>query len=82
MNERFHAIYLWAVAADRDGRVEQTVLQSYHDGTLLYELSKCRRTREDIIPFSRGGPIGVRGHSWLVKKLFGVVVYSKENKGA
>lgn len=82
LNERVHAIYLWAIAGDKDGKVVETSLKHYQEGTLLYDLSKRRQIRTDVIPFTRGGPIGVGGHSWAVKTFFDVDVYQKPKSDA
>ena len=78
--DKLHVNGLWALAADRAGRVAAQDVELYQRGTMLYELARRRRdNRDHVIPLSRGGPMIVSGHSYFVDKLFGVKVYQNIN---
>jgi len=75
-----HVFNLWTLAADRNtGLVSKRDFEMFQQGTLLEELAKRRRVRGrdggNVMPFVRGGPIWVGGHSFFVGKMFGVEVY-------
>lgn len=73
--DRMHVMGLWALAADKQGRLSSNDIRKFQKGTMLFELEKRRKDRSDVLPLRRGGPISVAGHSWFVEKLFGVKVY-------
>lgn len=75
------AVGLWALAAGvGSGRIEGRDVVSFQRGTLLGEIERRRKGREEVLPLWRGGPISVAGHSWFVKRLFGVDVYRVDGK--
>ena len=78
--DRGDVLSLWALAADtRSDLVKREDVEEFQRGTLLQRLAERRRTgRQDVLPFYRGGPISVAGHSWLVGKLLGVKVYAED----
>lgn len=70
------AVGVWSLAADvKSGLVSGQDVVAFQRGTLLHEIEKRRKDREQVLPLWRGGPISVAGHSWFVGKLFGVEVY-------
>ena len=73
--DQVHVFGIWAIAADREGRLSSHDLKLCQQGLLFPEVAKRRRDRRDILSFPRGGPISVSGHSWMVEKMFGVQVY-------
>lgn len=78
--DRAHVVGLWALAANKDKLVSRDDIQSYQQGTMLYELAIRRRdNRDHVLPLYRGGPAWVAGHSYVVDKLFGVKVYQMGN---
>ncbi|KAI9686553.1 MAG: hypothetical protein M1822_003564 [Bathelium mastoideum] len=78
--DRGHVLGLWVLAADtRTGLVKREDVEEFQKGTLMQRLAERRKTgRNDILPFYRGGPISVAGHSWMVRKMLGVRVYEDE----
>ncbi|KAK5108623.1 hypothetical protein LTR62_008114 [Meristemomyces frigidus] len=76
------AFGLWALASDvQTGLMQGEDIVSFQKGTLLQTLERRRRdNREQVLPFWRGGPISVVGHSWAVQKVFGVDVYRTDLK--
>lgn len=71
-----HVVSFWAMAADtKTHMVNAETLKKFQKGTWAEEIVERRRQRNDVLPFWRGGPISVAGHSWFVGKLFGVRVY-------
>ncbi|KAK3715604.1 hypothetical protein LTR37_007092 [Vermiconidia calcicola] len=78
---RIDAVGLWALAADvKTGRVSGEDVVGFQRGELFERVEARRRSREQVLPFWRGGPISVTGHSWFVKKLFDVDVYRTDVK--
>lgn len=76
---------LWTLAADsRTGLVSKRDFELFQKGELLEELKRRRRVRRpdgaNVLPFVRGGPIWVGGHSMFVGLLFGVEVYKQGNE--
>ncbi|KAK4549127.1 hypothetical protein LTR36_007584 [Oleoguttula mirabilis] len=70
------ALGLWALASDvRSGMLKGEDIVGFQRGTLLGRIERRRKDRSQVLPFYRGGPISVTGHSWFVNKLFGVDVY-------
>jgi Caleosin related protein len=78
--DQVHVYGIWALAANQQGLLSCHDLKLCQTGLLLPELEKRRRDRSDVIPLSRGGPISVAGHAWMVKRLFGVRVYQDTEK--
>lgn len=75
----FDAFGVWSLAADvKNGLISGADIVAFQRGTLLHEVEKRRKNREQVLPLSRGGPISVVGHSWFVRKLFGVEVYKEK----
>ncbi|KAK1817476.1 hypothetical protein LTR12_008117 [Friedmanniomyces endolithicus] len=75
------ALGMWALAADvRTGLVRGEDVVAFQRGTLFEGIERRRRGRRQVLPFWRGGPISVGGHSWFVKKMFGVDVYQADYK--
>lgn len=79
--DRAHVFGIWAVAANKEGQLSVHDLKLCREGLLLPEVEKRRQSRNDILSFTRGGPISVGGHSWLVYRLFGVRVYQEDTRG-
>lgn len=80
--DRAHIFGLWALAADGEGKVSRRDIELCQAGMILPELERRRKTRSDVLPLYRGGPISVAGHSWAVDRVFGVKVYQKESADA
>ena len=58
MKGRLDAVGLWALAADTEtGRLKGQDVMGFQKGTLLQELEKRRKGREQVLPLWRGGPI-------------------------
>ncbi|KAK5125178.1 hypothetical protein LTR85_000854 [Meristemomyces frigidus] len=75
------ALGLWALASDvHSGMLKGEDVVGFQQGTLLERMEKRRKDRSQVLPFYRGGPISVVGHSWFVQKLFGVEVYQSGTK--
>lgn len=51
-----HILQLWNLAADERGLVSGEDVRLFQKGTLMGELAKRRRSRDDVVPFTRGGP--------------------------
>jgi len=78
-----HVFNLWTLAADaRTGLVSKRDFELFQKGELLEELRRRRMVRSagNVLPFVRGGPIWVGGHSWMVGAVFGVRVYQDGRK--
>lgn len=57
-SEKANLIGLWVLAADaKTGLLKGEDVRLYQKGELLPVLQKRRSTREDVLPFWRGGPI-------------------------
>lgn len=55
---RVDAVGLWALAADVEtGRLKGGDVVGFQRGTLLQEIEKRRKGRDQILPLWRGGPI-------------------------
>ena len=55
---RLDAVGLWALAADvGTGRLEGRDVVGFQKGTLLQEIERRRKGREQVLPLWRGGPI-------------------------
>ena len=79
--DQVHVWGLWAIAARGNGRVDAGDLRRVQQGRVLWELRERRRVgRKDVLPFLRGGPGSVGGHSWAVERLFGVEVYKEKSE--
>lgn len=75
------AFGVWALVSDvKTGLIKGSDVVAFQKGTLLYELEKRRKSREQVLPLWRGGPISVAGHSWFVRQIFGVEVYQADVK--
>ena len=75
--DKVHVNGLWALAANRAGTISAQDIELFQRGIGLFELEKRRKTRDDVLPLYRGGPISVAGHSYFVDRVFGVKVYQK-----
>ena len=78
--DTMHVISFWAMTADvGSGLVSRRDVERFQAGEWEGEVVRRRRSRRrgegDVLPLWRGGPISVAGHSWFVRKLFGVRVY-------
>ncbi|ORY23940.1 hypothetical protein BCR39DRAFT_561779 [Naematelia encephala] len=78
--DRMHVWSFWAMAADtKTGRVDAADVRRFQKGNWEDAVVQRRKSRVpgkgDILPFVRGGPLGVAAHSWAVHNLFGVKVY-------
>lgn len=80
---RFDALGLWALAADvKTGMLSGEDVVGFQRGTLFEGIEKRRKVlNEQRLPLWRGGPISAVGHSWVVKRVFGVDVYQSDYKG-
>ncbi|EMD00303.1 hypothetical protein BAUCODRAFT_136803 [Baudoinia panamericana UAMH 10762] len=75
------ALGLWALASDVEtGRLRGSDVVAFQRGTLFDEVERRRKGRNQVLPFWRGGPISVAGHSWAVKRLLDVDVYRADSK--
>jgi hypothetical protein len=55
---RLDAVGLWALAADTEtGRLKGGDVVGFQRGTLLQEIEKRRKGREQVLPLWRGGPL-------------------------
>lgn len=53
-----HIANLWTFAADtKTGLVSKRDIQAFQKGTWLWDLEKRRKSRQDVLPLWRGGPI-------------------------
>lgn len=83
-----HVVGFWAMAADvHTRRVSLEDLKRFQTGTWNDAVAARRRFRDgkeaDVLPFTRGGPLSVAGHSWAVGRFLGVRVYeSGRNKAS
>lgn len=76
------ALGLWALASDvKTGLLRGEDVVGFQKGTLFEGIERRRRDRQQVLPLLRGGPISVVGHSWVVKRVFGVDVYGAGGKG-
>ena len=78
--EYLHIHSFWMIAADAETHlVDSDTLKAFQQGEWQQRVVKRRRHRTEgkgeVLPLWRGGPISVVGHSWFVRKLFGVKVY-------
>ncbi|KAJ9622328.1 hypothetical protein H2203_006546 [Taxawa tesnikishii (nom. ined.)] len=73
------ALGFWALAAGKDGRVGGGEVRAFQRGDVEGVVER-RRSRRDVLPFWRGGPLIPAGHSWFVKRLFDVDVYTQDEK--
>jgi len=55
--DKIHITGLWFLAANNDGFVSSSDISLFQKGALFPELAKRRRTRDDVLPLWRGGPI-------------------------
>ena len=71
------ALGLWSLAADvKTSRISGADVVAFQRGDLFEGLvARRRRSREQVLPLWRGGPVSVVGHSWVVGRVFGVEVY-------
>lgn len=75
------AVGVWSLAADRDtGLVGGRDVVGFQEGVLCDRLEARRKGTGDVLPFLRGGPGWVAGHSWMVRTMFGVRVYEEGRK--
>jgi len=79
MLNRAHVDALWRLVADvKTELVDVEDTRRFQRGTLA-EVVMRRKSRlpgkGQVLPFSRGGRVGVAAHSWAVGWLFGVEVY-------
>lgn len=75
-----HVNAFWMIAADVDSHtVDEGTVRRFQEGTWGEAVVRRRKSRRkgvgEVLPLWRGGPISVVGHSWFVRKLFGVRVY-------
>lgn len=75
-----HVNSFWAIAADTETHlVDERMVRRFQEGTWGEAVREKRKSRRkgvgEVLPFWRGGPISVVGHSWFVRRLFGVRVY-------
>lgn len=76
--DKAHLYGFWAMAADtKTNMLSRGDLKRFQHGDWQEDVVSRRRGRQDVLPFWRGGPIGVGGHSWAVKTFFDVRVYEK-----
>lgn len=77
---KLDAMGCWGLIADQTGVVSGRDVRAYQRGEVMESVARRRQNRSDVLPFWRGGPIWVGGHSWMVSKLFDVDVYSSNHK--
>jgi hypothetical protein len=71
-----HVVGFWTMAADaRTHKVSRDDVERFQQGEWEEAVTERRRSRDDVLPFWRGGPIWAAGHSWAVRTLLGVRVY-------
>jgi hypothetical protein len=76
-----HIVGFWAMAADaRTHTVSKDDVERFQQGEWEEAVTKRRRSRDDVLPFWRGGPIWTAGHSWAVRNLLGVRVYEDKHE--
>lgn len=76
-----HIIGFATMAANaRTHTVSRDDVERFQQGEWEEAVVARRRGRDDILPFWRGGPIGVGPHSWAVWKLLGVRVYGAKRQ--
>lgn len=51
-----HILQCWNLAADERGLLSAEDVRLFQRGALLFELEKRRKSRDDVVPFARGGP--------------------------
>jgi len=77
--DKLHIKGWWEVTADKKGNISEDDLKRFQDGHWQEDVAQRRKSRlpgkGDILPFLRGGPLSVAGHSWAVKTFFDVDVY-------
>lgn len=74
------AVGLWGLAAEGDGKVRGEEVRLFQKGEVMERIAERRKGRENVLPFWRGGPMLVGGHSWAVERVFGVEVYRNDLK--
>ncbi|KAH7074558.1 hypothetical protein BKA63DRAFT_513252 [Paraphoma chrysanthemicola] len=75
-----HVVGFWAMAADaKNHRVRSEDVQRFQSGEWEADVAKRRKGRGDVVPLWRGGPAWVAGHSWAVRRVFEVRVYSAKD---
>lgn len=58
VKDRFDAIGIYTMAAERkDGKISGKDVRDFQQGTVLENIAKRRRGRDDVLPFWRGGPL-------------------------
>lgn len=58
IKDQLDAMGMWSMAAARkDGKISGRDLRDFQEGTVLENIAKRRRGRDDVLPFWRGGPI-------------------------
>lgn len=58
LKDQLDALGIWTMAAERkDGRISGKDLRAFQEGSVLEDIAKRRRGRDDILPFWRGGPL-------------------------
>ncbi|PNS15282.1 hypothetical protein CAC42_8283 [Sphaceloma murrayae] len=80
VTEVLDAVGCWGLVADRNGMVAGRDVRLYQRGEVMESVARRRRGRGDVLPFWRGGPVSVGGHSWAVKRFFDVDVYRDDRK--
>ncbi|KAF2128510.1 hypothetical protein P153DRAFT_367634 [Dothidotthia symphoricarpi CBS 119687] len=76
MIDQGHIVGFWTMAADAHTHtVSRDDVERFQQGEWEEAVVARRRGRNDVLPFWRGGPLGVGPHSWAVWKLLGVRVY-------
>lgn len=51
-----HVLMFWNLSADERGMVSADDVRGFQKGTVCYALAERRKSRDDVVPFSRGGP--------------------------
>jgi hypothetical protein len=71
-----HIVGFWTMAANtRTHTVSRDDVKRFQQGEWEETIMQRRRGRDDVLPFWRGGPLIIAGHSWAVRKLLDVRVY-------
>ncbi|EOA89249.1 hypothetical protein ACJQWK_09509 [Exserohilum turcicum] len=81
MIDQGHIIGFWTMAANTQTHtVSKHDVERFQQGNWEEAVVERRAGRHEVLPLWRGGPIWVGGHSWAVRKLFGVKVYNAKGQ--
>ncbi|CAA9957850.1 hypothetical protein PTMSG1_01429 [Pyrenophora teres f. maculata] len=81
MIDQGHVVGFWTMAADAGTHVVGSEdVERFQQGEWERAVVERRRGRSDVLPWWRGGPIWVGGHSWAVGRVLGVEVYDRKRQ--